>query len=189
MTRSFALIALLTLGLAACAKNMSPDVYSSSTSVGKVVYGTIVSARPITIKDSEQLGANGAGVLAGGALGGAAGSGAGKGSGKTAATVGGAIAGAIAGAVIQDHLSTQNGMEYIVRLDSVKPSSASTASRSRVSVKGQGEVTTDIQRAAQVEATETDMISVIQDNSTVFSRGQRVLVVYRDDRARIEAVQ
>ena len=171
--------------LSACARNMSSEVYSSSTSVGKVVYGTVVSARAITIKDNDQIGKNGAGVLAGGALGAAAGSGAGKGSGKTTATVGGALAGAVVGALVQDQLSSQPGMEYIVRLEG-KPVAPTKKTKKTVNLRAGDEISNEVNDSAELVNTSTETISVIQDDSVILSPGQRVMVVYRDDRARLQ---
>jgi outer membrane lipoprotein SlyB len=102
--------------LAGCARNLEQDVYTSGNTVGKVVQGVIVSARPVTVKDQDDTSNAGVGALGGGVAGGVAGSAIGKGKGSALAAVGGAIAGAVIGAYAEDALSTQSGMEYVVKL-------------------------------------------------------------------------
>ncbi len=113
---------LLTLSLLfivsllnACAKNVSPNTYDSSE-VGvasKVVPGTIVAIRQVSIDANS-----GAGGLAGVAAGGTAGSLVG---GSTAGTVLGVIGGAVVGGVVGNAadkaINHHNGYEYIIKLN------------------------------------------------------------------------
>lgn len=170
--------------LSACARTMDNTTYSSSAPVGKVVYGTIVSARGVTIKDNDKLSGNATGILAGGAAGAAGGSAIGKGHGNTAAIVGGAIVGAIAGALIEDQLSTQDGIEYIVKLDAT-PATRSATGKKRYAVGTQASIDDDIKQSITLDDTATDVISVLQSTDNPIPEGTRVMVIYHDDRPRL----
>lgn len=186
----FALAAFLALS--ACNRTMDSGTVSSNSSVGKVIYGTVISARAVTIKDNEDLGDNVIGGAAGGVAGGVAGSAVGSGSGEAAATVGGAIAGAILGAVIEDQLSTSSGFEYIVKLDAPKAPNLVTRRSNdniRIGSNNANEVERDVMASAIPEETATNAISVIQADDVQIAPGTRVIVVYRDDRARITPAQ
>jgi outer membrane lipoprotein SlyB len=184
ITLSASVAALLLVS--ACARNMQGDVYSSSSSVGKVVYGTVVSVRQVTIKDNEDPNNNGLGAIAGGVAGGVGGSEIGKGKGSVIGAIGGALAGAMIGAVAEDQLSTTSGYEYIVELDSNK-SSTNKIKRSAtdLNVNRGNSVESDVMNAAIPEENATGAISVIQQDDQPIAEGSRVMVVYRDDRARI----
>lgn len=173
--------------LSACGRNMQGDVYTSSSSVGKVVYGTVVSARPVTIKDNESLKGSGLGGIAGGIAGGVGGSEIGKGTGSAIGAIGGALAGAMIGAVAEDQLSTSNGFEYIVELDAPKtPKSIAIQKKEKINIStGKNSVESDVMDAAMPEETASDAISVIQQDDVAIEEGSRVMVIYRDDRARI----
>lgn len=172
--------------LSACGRNMQGDVYSSSSSVGKVVYGTVVSARQITIKDNESTKAGGLGGIAGGVAGGVGGSEIGKGKGSVVGAIGGALAGAMIGAIAEDQLSTSTGYEYIVELDAPKSSKSSIKrSATDFNMNRGNNVENDVMNAAIPEETSTGAISVIQQDEQPISEGARVMVIYRDDRARI----
>ena len=183
--RALIALALIPLLLSACARNMSQDVYSSSAPVGKVQRGTVISARNVTIKDNDKLG-SGPGTLVGGVAGGVAGSTIGKGNGNTLATVGGALAGAALGAVIEDQLTTQNGIEYIVQLDSTTKSLPKSKTKQKEITLNDGtSISADIKQSIDVAETESDVISVIQSADQPIPVGARVLLVYNDDRPRI----
>lgn len=175
--------------LSACTRNMDGNTVSSSSSVGKVLYGTVVSARTVTIKDNERLQDNVVGGAAGGVVGGVAGSGVGKGTGQDLAVVGGAIAGAVLGAVIQDELSTSQGQEYIVRLDGAQQTANTTTYKKDIKLTGRNGVENDVMDSVQMAPTQAEMISVIQQDDVPIQTGTRVMVVYRDDRARIVPAQ
>lgn len=185
-TRFSLLLIAAAFGLSACSRNMDSNTYTSSSSVGKVVYGTVVSARGITIKDKENLSDNVLGGAAGGVMGGVAGSAIGSGSGQSAATVGGVIAGAVLGAMLEDELSTSSGFEYIVQLDAPKkPNTTASRSNDRISVTRGKSVESDVMDAAIPNETASDAVSVIQQDDVMIAPGTRVMVVYRDDRTRI----
>lgn len=169
--------------LVGCARNIDGATYTSDNTVGKVTYGTIVSARQVTVKDHDKLEQNTMGGLAGGVAGGVAGSSIGGGSGKGLATVGGAVLGAVAGAYAQDQLSTQTGIEYIVQLDS--PRYSDTATKKNVTWKGQDSVAQDIKDSMHTSQTESDAIAIVQSDAVMLQPGQRVMVVYSDDRPRV----
>lgn len=181
-------IILSCLVLTGCARNMESDVYTSNATVGKVLEGKVISARTVTIKESDKLAQNQAGALGGGLAGGVAGSAIGAGSGNTAATIGGAIIGAIAGAFIEDTLSTSEGMQYIVRIDPKHVSQVpSKTKHSKVTVN-HASVDDDIKQSISVENTRSDLISVVQGKDVIFQAGQRVLIIYNNDRPRITSI-
>ena len=106
---------LTAAGIAGCASDIDSNYYSTG-SVGQVSQAqgcTVVSVRPIKVSTQ-----NGAGTTIGGIAGGIAGSQ--IGGGNTAhllGAVGGAILGGFAGNAAQEGLTSQQGYEYIVRLD------------------------------------------------------------------------
>lgn len=180
-----ALCALLMLS--ACATNMRDDVVTSGASAGKVVYGTVVSYRAVTIKDSKELGGNAAGGLTGGVAGGVAASAIGSGTGSTLATVGGVVAGAILGAMVEDMLSTDEGREYVIKLDAPKNPNLVTERKERnVTVSGgANSIQDEVSASAIPSETEADAISVIQQDDAPIAVGTRVMVIYRDDGTRV----
>jgi outer membrane lipoprotein SlyB len=180
------LLLALALSVAACGRNMDSTTYTSNSPVAKVVYGTVISARQVTVKDAERMQDNALGGLAGGVAGGVAGSGIGGGTGKGLATVGGAILGAVAGAAIQDELGTSTGTEYIVQLDSPKATGTKTIrSKERLEINRGSSVADDINDAIQVADTQSEAIAVVQKDEVVIAPGTRVAVIYADDRPRI----
>ena len=106
---------LTAAGIAGCASDIDSNYYRTG-SVGQVSQAqgcTVVSVRPIKVSTQ-----NGAGTAIGGIAGGIAGSQ--IGGGNTAhllGAVGGAILGGFAGNAAQEGLTSQQGYEYIVRLD------------------------------------------------------------------------
>ena len=102
---------LTAAGIAGCASDIDSNYYSTG-SVGQVSQAqgcTVVSVRPIKVSTQ-----NGAGTAIGGIAGGQIGGG------NTAhllGAVGGAILGGFAGNAAQEGLTSQQGYEYIVRLD------------------------------------------------------------------------
>jgi outer membrane lipoprotein SlyB len=181
-----ATLAAATL-LAGCSRNLNGDTYTSNNTVGKVTYGTIVSARSVTVKDHDKLEQNTIGGLGGGVAGGIAGSSIGGGTGKGIATVGGAILGAVAGAYAQDQLTTQTGFEYIVQLDS--PRYNDRTKKKNVTIKGSDSVAQDVKDSMHTSETESDAISIVQTDAVMMQPGQRVMVVYNDDRPRVVPVR
>lgn len=106
---------LTAAGIAGCASDIDSNYYStgSVSQVSQAQGCTVVSVRPIKVSTQ-----NGAGTAIGGIAGGIAGSQ--IGGGNTAhllGAVGGAILGGFAGNAAQEGLTSQQGYEYIVRLD------------------------------------------------------------------------
>lgn len=187
MIRTLIALAAAATIVAGCSRNLDGATYTSGNTVGKVTYGTIVSARHVTVKDHDKLENNTLGGLAGGVAGGVAGSTIGGGSGKGLATVGGAVLGAVAGAYMQDQLSTQTAQEYIVRMDS--PRYTDTTARKNVTWKGQDSVAQDIKDSMHTSPTESDAIAIVQTDAVMLQPGTRVMVVYNDDRPRVVPVR
>ncbi len=109
----------LTVILTACAANLDTGRYETSAAgkINTVQEGVVINVRPVKIATEN----GGMGTLAGGVAGGAAGSMIGGNSAvNVIGAVGGAVLGSYLGAKTQEGLSTQNGYEYIVKLDSGK---------------------------------------------------------------------
>lgn len=106
---------LSLLSLTACASSLSPNVYTTSGAgqLHRVMKGMVTSSRIVKVTEDGDLGVGG---VAGGALGAIAGSEIGGGSGSLAGGIGGALLGGFAGHQIQNSLSTQTGIEYVVKL-------------------------------------------------------------------------
>ena len=106
-----------SLGLAACARQISPDVVEGRNAgvVMRTEIGWIESARVVQIQEQDQLQRNTAGVVIGGAAGGLLGNQIGSGWGRIRATGAGALAGATLGALTEQELKRQPAMEYVVR--------------------------------------------------------------------------
>ena len=109
---------LSILGLAlltGCAPSLSPDVYTTSGAwqVHHIVKGVVTSSRVVKVTGNGELGIGG---VAGGALGAITGSEIGSGRGSLVGGIGGALLGGLAGNQIQKGLSTQTGVEYVVKL-------------------------------------------------------------------------
>lgn len=113
--KKYSYLLALPLLLSSCASDIDSNYYSTG-SVGQVSQAqgcTVVSVRPIQVSTQ-----NGAGTAIGGIAGGIAGSQIGGGStAHLLGAVGGAILGGFAGDAAQKGLSSQQGYEYIVRLD------------------------------------------------------------------------
>jgi outer membrane lipoprotein SlyB len=188
--KSILVAALAIVALSGCSRNLSSDVYSSSATVGKVFYGAIVSARPVTIKENDRLQDNDTGILGGALAGGvAAGSTIGKGDGAAVAAVGGALVGAALGAVAEDQLGTTTGYEYIVQLDAPTTPVTPQGTNANINLTAGGAVAADMNRAMQMQAMQTQTVMVLQQDATPLQPGQRVMVVYQDDRARVRPMQ
>lgn len=169
--KAFSIIVALSL-VSGCARDLSTNMYVSDSTMNLTLEGVVVSSRAIKIKETDQLGNNSAGALAGAATGGALGAVAGNGSGKALAIVGGAIAGGVAGAVIQDKLGQSTGYEYIVKVDTSKIKDTyfegNTSMRHVIST-------------AKVNG----LITVVQGKDIILSSGQKVYVIYSENRTRI----
>ena len=106
-----------SLGLAACARQISPDVVAGRDAgvVMRTEIGWIQNARLVQIQEQDQLQRNSAGILIGGAAGGLLGNQIGHGWGRILATGAGALVGATIGALTEQELKRQPAMEYVVR--------------------------------------------------------------------------
>ncbi len=181
--KTLALILTLALTLTSCARNLNNNVYTEGATDGIVYEGTIISARPVTVKASDKLGEKpGIGALGGGIGGAIAGSELGKGKGSTAGGVGGALAGAILGSLIEDRLNTQQGMEYLVKLSA--ESYEDLKEKRRSSLKGTPTVAGKV-RASTSMGLKSRILSVVQGMDQIFQTGQKVYIIYNDDRPRI----
>ena len=113
MKRLLSLCVLATI-VSACVPNISSDQIqagnaneATSTDVGK-----IVSAKEIAVGANSD---NKTGMLAGAATGAIAGSAIGGGRGELLTGLAGGLIGGIAGNAIQGKMSSQNGMQYVLR--------------------------------------------------------------------------
>lgn len=112
----FLLAALALIALAGCAPTNANTTYGAGEvgTSAPVVYGTIVSMQPVTVKPAN----NGAGALAGAVAGGVGGSFIG---GDTRSNVlaglGGAALGGLAGNYIQNQVGTGTAVEFVIRED------------------------------------------------------------------------
>ena len=103
--------------VASCTPINKNNTYNA-TEVGQnttVSFGKIISVREVEINAENA----GGGALLGGGAGGLAGSAIGSGRGQTTAIVAGALIGAVAGAIAENELKHQQGVEYIVRYESL----------------------------------------------------------------------
>ena len=181
------LIAVVSV-LTGCGRDMASDTYSDSATAGKVLKGTIISARAVTIKSHDKLQDNTVGGLAGGAGGALGGSEIGHGDGSIASAIGGAVAGAVAGAYVQDMLSTTDGMEYLVKLDAKHARKDSAAHKKIVRESIKGGTMADMNASTDID-TQTDIVSVVQKGDPALKEGSAVYIVYHDDRPRLVPVK
>lgn len=103
------------LAVSACAPNINSNHYATSGTgeVGQAMNCTVVSVRQVNVSSSDSS----TGSVLGAIGGGVAGSTIGHGRGSVLGALGGAALGGIAGNYAQEGLSSQGGLEYIVRLD------------------------------------------------------------------------
>lgn len=113
-----AMVTLAGLVSSACTRDISSSSYTESDvgEVSETLEGTVLKVRPVKVKGSDKLSGNTAGIATGALAGGLLGYQFGKGKGNMAATGAGALLGATAGAFAQDALTTQEGLEYTVKL-------------------------------------------------------------------------
>ena len=106
-----------SLSLAACARQISPNVVEGSSTgvVMSTEIGWVESARVVQVQERDQLQGNVAGLAIGGATGGLLGNQIGHGWGRILATGAGALAGATVGAITQKELTNQTAIEYVFR--------------------------------------------------------------------------
>jgi outer membrane lipoprotein SlyB len=181
------IISILGLALTGCERNLDSNVYTSGAVTGKVIEGTVISARQVIVKGNDKLENNTMGMLGGALLGGLGGNAFGKGAGNSLATGGGAIAGAAAGAMIQDKLSSAKGMEYVVRINPKYVAEVQSITNKTNVTVGTQSVDDEVKGATSVSSTKTDLISVVQGIDAIYNPGQKVLIMYNNDRPRITA--
>ncbi len=166
------LMVISSVLVVACARDLSSNTYTSDSTLSLTLEGQIKSVRPIVIKDSDQLSRNSTGIISGGALGGVAASNVGGGNGKALAVVGGVIAGAALGALAESELGKQDGFEYIVKVDTSK-------------LKGDYYEGSGAMRSAISAATTNGLVTIIQGNDVVLSKGEKVYAIFSDKRTRL----
>ncbi len=114
MKKSLFLV-LSALMFAGCQSNINSDHYATSAT------GKVSTVSQCTVLNVRYVGVNsdtGGGALVGSVAGGIAGSTIGGGStAHTLGAVGGALLGGLVGSATEQGLSSQTGMEYVVRLD------------------------------------------------------------------------
>lgn len=164
-------VLVAVLFVSACARDLSSNVYSSSSTLSLTLEGQIVAVRPIKIKEDS----TGTGVLAGGALLGAGGSAVGGGdSAIAAAVIGGALIGGVLGNLIEAELGQQDGFEYIVKLD--------ISNLKADAYEGSGAM-----RSVISAATTNGLVTIIQGNDTTLTEGQPVYAIFSEKRVRVIA--
>ncbi|NRB10595.1 MAG: glycine zipper 2TM domain-containing protein [Rickettsiaceae bacterium] len=170
--KQLVVVVALVSFLSSCGRDLADDVYTSDSTQNLAMPGVVLSRRAVTIKESDKLGDNTLGAVAGGLTGAVAGNAFGKGTGNTLATIGGAGAGAAAGAFIQDKLSTSKGFEYIVKIDKETIESYTSSNN---------------QAALNLIATRVSngLITVVQGGNKAYGVGQPVYVIVSDKRTRI----
>lgn len=169
--KGMAIVTTLAL-LSGCARDLSSDMYVSSSTLSLTLEGKVLSMRAVKMKEEDKLSGNQGGMLAGGALGAVAGNAIGKGAGNTAAIVGLGLAGAGVGALIQSKLGESTGYEFIIKVDTSKMKhhyyEGNAAMRNVIST-----------------AITTGLITVVQKDNPGISQGSSVYVIYSDNRTRV----
>ncbi|WP_428603703.1 glycine zipper 2TM domain-containing protein [Sedimenticola sp.] len=110
------LLILLTMTLIGCTGSLTGSTYSrdEARKVQTVKYGTVESVTPVVIEGrTEGIVGTGSGAI----IGGLAGSTVGGGKGRSIATVVGAVAGGLAGQAAEKELTTKQGQEITIRLE------------------------------------------------------------------------
>lgn len=148
MKKRFLLLTAAFFLIAGCAQNINPDTYSveGAGKVSKTVPGVIVSSRHVSVSGTNSTGKT-VGVLAGAAAGSAIGGGTRS---HILGAIGGALLGGMAGGAIEEGVTSQGAIEYVVQTE------------------GGG------------------LVTLTQGAQPVFSKGQKVLILY-ESKARIIA--
>lgn len=119
MNKKIAIIAIAVATLSGCAANQtsSGDTFTTTQArqVQTVTYGTVVSARPVTIQGGD--GKNIAGAVGGAVVGGFLGNTIGGGRGRNLATAAGVVGGAAAGQSVQSSMNRSDGVELEIKRD------------------------------------------------------------------------
>jgi outer membrane lipoprotein SlyB len=108
---------LVSVTLVGCARGLTGTTYTRDEArrVQTVQYGTVESVTPVVIEGrNEGLVGTGSGAI----VGGLAGSTVGGGKGRSIATVVGAVAGGLAGQAAEKSLTTRQGQEITIRMES-----------------------------------------------------------------------
>lgn len=113
--KKFLTAALAATLLAGCADNINSDHYATNATgkVSTVSQCTVLSVRQVGVNSDS-----GAGTMIGGLAGGVAGSTIGHGySSNAIGAIGGALVGGLVGNMAEKGLTSQTGLEYILKLD------------------------------------------------------------------------
>jgi outer membrane lipoprotein SlyB len=113
--KKVALAALVSLLVAGCAHDISPQTYrvGGVGQVNQTQPATVVGVREVEVAGNREVG-TGAGTAVGAIVGSAAGSG---NRGSLIGAIGGAILGGMAGSAIESGATKQRGLEYIVETE------------------------------------------------------------------------
>ena len=158
--------------LAGCARDLSNSMYVSDSTTNFTLEGKIISVRPVTIRDSDRLQDNSTGLATGALVGGVAGSNVGGGSGRVAGAVGGAVLGGLVGAAMQDSLSTSKGLEYTVKVD---------ISNIKDTYYEGNAALRNVIAAARING----LLTIVQSEKDPLHKGQKVFVIFSDNRTRV----
>jgi outer membrane lipoprotein SlyB len=175
--KTVAAIMMLSL-LSGCARDLSSDMYVSSATLSLTMEGSIISARKVKIREEDKLSGNTGGMVAGGALGAVGGNAIGKGAGHTAAVVGlglagaGAGAGAGVGALVQNELGKSEGYEFIIKVDTSKMKDRYYEGKAAM-------------RSVISTALTSGLITVVQKDNPGVMIGNKVYVIFSDNRTRV----
>lgn len=114
MIKSLLTIALIAVMAAGCGPSLAPGMYTTGGAgqVNRVIAGKVVSVQPVQISANSS---GVAGTVVGGLAGGILGSTIGHGTGSALAALGGAVAGGVLGNAAENHLTQQQGLEYVVK--------------------------------------------------------------------------
>jgi outer membrane lipoprotein SlyB len=171
--RKLYLLLCLTCLLTSCARDLSNSTYISSSTTNFTLEGQIIAARPVVIKEYDKLKENEDGILAGSLVGGFAGSTIGGGRGSNLGAAGGVVAIGILGALIESSLSEAKGIEYIVKVDVSKVEKNSCYD------------CTKAMNSFIESARSNGLITIVQSPDNQMVAGEKVYVIFSNDRARI----
>lgn len=167
------LIIFTATNLCGCARDLSNTTYTSDSTLNVVLEGIILSKRNVKIKESERLGDNTTGAAVG-----ALGTGAllAGNSNDLGVVIGGAVVGGVIGSIAQSALSSNNGVEYIVKVD--------TSKMDKEYYEG-----SRLMRNAIAAVRATGIVTVVQSKQSKkevpMSEGQNVLLIISEKRTRV----
>ena len=167
-------VSLLALSLlTGCARDLSSSTYTSDSTLNIALKGRIISKRDVKVSETERLGDNTTGAMAGALAGGL---GAANSNNSGVVVAGGAILGGVAGAAVQSALGTSRGTEYIVEID-------------RSQLLDDYYEGSRLLRNSVAAIRATGLITIIQAKENkkepVLSEGQSVLVILSEKRSRL----